>query len=99
MTNSPLFATLALTVATASFGQQSTRSPRPETVNSPTKTLQSEVLISTLAPEELKKQIAAEDGKIEDTSEVARGGPVAAVVRTKGCMKDEAGRCNVNVTL
>ena len=52
---------------------------------------QSEVLISTLPAADLSKQIAAATGTIEHKSEVARGGPVAAVVRTTGCMKDTAG--------
>jgi hypothetical protein len=59
-------------------------------------TLQSEVLISTLPPEDLKKQIAAPSGAIEHKAEVVRGGPVAVVLRTIGCMKDTAGRCNLN---
>lgn len=59
-------------------------------------TLQSEVLVSTLPTEDLKKLIAAPSGPIEHKSEVARGGPVAVVVRTTGCMKDTAGRCTLN---
>jgi len=59
-------------------------------------TLHSEVLVSTLAPAELTKQIAATTGTIEHKSEVARGGPAAAVVRTTGCVKDTAGACAVN---
>jgi hypothetical protein len=58
--------------------------------------LQPEVLVSTLPPADLSKQIASATGTIEHKSEVARGGPVAAVVRTAGCMKDTAGACNVN---
>ena len=38
-------------------------------------------------------------GTLEHKSEVARGGPVAAVVRTTGCMKDTAGACKVNVDI
>ncbi|SRR6266542_3239437 len=99
MNETPFFATLALTIAAVSSAQQSPQSLQPDTLSRPTETLQSEVLISTLPTEDLKKQIAAEGGTIEHKSEVARGGPVAAVVRTTGCMKDMAGRCNVNVTL
>jgi hypothetical protein len=58
--------------------------------------LKSEVLISTLATPELTKQITAEKGTFEHKSEVARGGPVAAVVRATGCAKDTAGTCKVN---
>ncbi len=65
-------------------------------LTSQTETLQSEVLISTLPPAELTKQITATTGTIEHKSEVARGGPVAAVVRTTGCMKDTAGACTIN---
>jgi len=61
-----------------------------------TEKLQSEVLISTLPAADLTKQIAAATGTIEHKSEVARGGPAAAVVRTMGCMKDTAGACKVN---
>ena len=49
-----------------------------------------------IAAAELTKQIAAATGTIEHKSEVARGGPVAAVMRTTGCMKDTAGACKVN---
>ena len=48
-----------------------------------TEKLQSEVLISTLPAADLTKQIAAATGTIEHKSEVARGGPVAAVVRPR----------------
>ena len=61
--------------------------------------LQWEVLISTLPPADLQKQMAAATGTIEHKSEVARGGPVAAVVRTTGCTKDPAGGCTVNVVV
>jgi hypothetical protein len=59
-------------------------------------TLQSEVLITSLATPDLTREITAEIGRIEHKSEVARGGPVAAVVRTAGCQKDSAGNCKVN---
>jgi hypothetical protein len=58
--------------------------------------LQSEVLVSTLPAAELTKQLTAPAGTIEHKSEVARSGPVAAVVRTTGCMKDSSGGCKVN---
>jgi hypothetical protein len=56
----------------------------------------SEVIITTLATPELTKQVTAANGTIDHKSEVARGGPVAAVVRTTGCAKDQAGSCKVN---
>ncbi len=65
-------------------------------LSSQTDKLNSEVLITTLPTIELTKQVTAEKGTIEHKSEVARGGPVAAVVRTTGCMKDAAGACKVN---
>jgi hypothetical protein len=77
-------AALAVALALVASAQQS----RPA---GQTETLQSEVLISTLPAADLSKQIAAATGTIEHKSEVARGGPVAAVVRTTGCMKDTAG--------
>jgi hypothetical protein len=58
--------------------------------------LNSEVIITTLATPELTKQVTAADGTFEHKSEVARGGPVAAVVRTTGCAKDAAGTCKIN---
>ncbi|MGK2935536.1 MAG: hypothetical protein ACSLFE_09890, partial [Gemmatimonadaceae bacterium] len=61
--------------------------------------LQWEVLISTLPPADLAKQLASATGTIEHRSEVARGGPVAAVVRTTGCSKEDAGGCTVNVVV
>ena len=69
---------------------------QPGALSSLTQKLDSEVLITTLATPELTKQVNAESGVIEHKSEVSRGGPVAAVVRTKGCQKDTAGACNVN---
>jgi 5-hydroxyisourate hydrolase-like protein (transthyretin family) len=93
------FATLALTAAAVAFAEPSPQTPRPDSTISPAETLQSEVLISTLPTEDLKKQIAAEGGKIEHKSEVARGGPVAAVVRSTGCLKDTAGQCNINANV
>jgi hypothetical protein len=62
-------------------------------------TLQWEVLISTLPPADLTKQLASATGTIEHRSEVARGEPVAAVVRTTGCTKDPAGGCTVTVVV
>jgi hypothetical protein len=55
--------------------------------------LQSEVLISTLTTAELTKRLATATGIIEHKGEVARGGPVAAVVRMTDCMKDTSGAC------
>ena len=93
------FATLALTTAAISSAQPPPPSQQPDPLTGATETLQSEVLISTLPAEDLKKQMAAEHGKVEHKSEVARGGPVAAVLRATGCMKDTAGRCNINANL
>ena len=89
-----LVATLALALATVSSAQQPPQNPQPDNLTPSTAT-QSEVLISTLAPAELKKQIAAEKGTIEHKSEVERGGPVAVVVRSTDCMKDVEGRCDI----
>jgi hypothetical protein len=99
MSKSLFFATLTLTMAAVSSAQQSPQSPQPDSAMTSTEGLQSEVLISTLPAEDLKKQIAAEDGKIEHKSEVARGGPVAVVVRSTGCMKDDTGHCNINANV
>ena len=101
MKKSLLSAVLAVMVAAVSSAQQSPQGAQSDTVTRATETLQSEILISTLTAEDLKKQMAAEGGKIDDTSEVSRGGPVAVVVRSTGCMKDMAGRCDIsaNVTV
>jgi hypothetical protein len=61
-----------------------------------TQTLQSEVLISSLATADLTREVTAESGQIEHKSEVARGTPVAAVVRAMACQKDSAGTCKIN---
>ena len=93
--NSNLFLpALALGFAAVSFGQQTSIPP-----GSPQGTLHTDVLISTLPSEELKKQLALPDGKIADTSEVVRGGPVAVVIRSTGCTKDEAGHCDINANV
>jgi hypothetical protein len=101
MIKNPFFATLVLTAAAVAFAERSPRNLQPDGPTGSQETLQSEVLISTLPAEELKKQIAAQNGKIEHKSEVARGGPVAVVVRSTGCMKDDTGHCSIsaNVTV
>ena len=87
----------ALAVALALVASaQSRPTGQPGAVTGQPEKLQSEVLISTLPAADLTKQIAAATGTIEHKSEVARGGHVAAVVRTTGCMKDTAGACKVN---
>jgi hypothetical protein len=65
-------------------------------LSSRTATLNSEVIISTLPTAELTKEVMAEHGTIDHKSEVSRGAPVAAVVRTTGCAKDSNGACKVN---
>jgi hypothetical protein len=92
-----LAAALAVAMAPVAFAQQPPPGGQSGTPASPPEGLQTEVLVSTLPAAELSKQIAAATGAIEHKSEVARGGPVAAVVRTTGCMKDTAGACRVNV--
>jgi hypothetical protein len=89
-------AALAVAQASVASAQQSRPTGQPGALTSQTETLQSEVLISTLPAADLTKQVAAATGTIEHKYEVARGGPVAAVVRTTGCMKDTAGACKVN---
>jgi hypothetical protein len=89
-------AALAAALPLVAFAQQ----PPPTSgaaVTSRTADLESEVLISTSPAADLTKLMAAETGKIAHQSEVARGGPVSAVVRTTGCMKDTAGACRINV--
>ena len=68
-------------------------------LSSRTSTLQTEILITTLATAELKTQLETEKGKIEHSSEVGRQGPVAAVVRVPGCQKDKEGVCKVNADI
>ena len=58
--------------------------------------LGSEVLITTMTTADLTKEVMAANGTFDHKSEVARGGPVAAVVRTTGCERDTAGACKVN---
>jgi hypothetical protein len=90
-----LFVALAL-VASA---QQPRPTGQPGAATGQTDKLQSEVIISTLPTSDLTKQITAATGAIEHRSEIARGGPVAAVVRTTGCMKDTAGTCKVSADI
>ena len=94
MNKSLLVATLSVALTAVSSAQQPPQS-QPDTSTRATETLQSEILISTLPTAELTKQIAAEKGAIEHKSEVERGGPVAVVIRSTDCMKDEEGRCNI----
>jgi len=87
--------TLALCVAWigAASAQQT---GQPGALSNKTQQLQSEVLVTTLSTEDLTREVTAENGKIEHKSEVTRGGPVAAVVRTTGCQKESGGTCKVN---
>lgn len=82
--------TLAFTTAAGALAMQG------GALSSKTDKLQSEVLITILPSADLNKQITAENGTFEHKSEVGRGGPVAAVVRVRGCEKDSAGTCKVN---
>jgi hypothetical protein len=92
-------AVLAVALASSAPAQQPRPTDLPAALTSQTGSLQSEVLISTLPTADLMKQITAATGPLEHKSEVARGGPVAAVVRTTGCMKDAASACKVNVDI
>jgi hypothetical protein len=65
-------------------------------LSSKTAKLGTEVLITTMTTADLTKQVMAANGTFEHKSEVTRGGPVAAVVRTAGCERDTAGACKVN---
>ncbi len=96
MKRTPIAAALAVALAVVASAQQSPPAGQPGAVTGQPDTLQSEVLISTLRAADLAKQITAASGTIEHKSEVRRGEPVAAVVRTTGCLKDTAGACKVN---
>lgn len=72
---------------------------QPEGLTSQAEKLKSEVLITTLSTEDLTKQVMADNGTIEHKSEVARGGPVAVVVRAQGCEKGRDGSCQVNADI
>lgn len=85
-------ATLAVAVAATAVAA----SAQTGALTSKTDKLQSEVIVSILPTADLTRQITAEKGTIEHKSEVARGGPVAAVVRVNACQKDSAGTCKVN---
>jgi hypothetical protein len=91
-------AIIALTVCIALTGGVAQQSGQPGALSSQTQRLQSELLISTLATPDLTREITAENGKIEHYSEVARGTPVAAVLRTSGCQR-ETGSCKVNADI
>jgi hypothetical protein len=95
MNGSLFVAALAVMVPLGIYGPYPAQSPRSEQ----TQTLQSEVVISTLSIEDLKKQLAAPGGKVEDKSEVSRAEPVTVIVRATGCMKDEAGQCDINANV
>jgi hypothetical protein len=91
----------ALTALTISLAFTATLASAPQTgqpgaLSNQLQTLQSEVLISSLATTDLTREITAEKGRIEHKSEVSRGGPVAAVVRTSGCQEDGGGSCKIN---
>jgi hypothetical protein len=89
---------LAMALVPGASAQQSPPTGQRGTAPGP-QSLQWEVLISTLPAADLAKQLASATGTIEHRSEVARGGPVAAVVRTTGCTNEPAGGCTVNVVV
>jgi hypothetical protein len=64
-----------------------------------TSPLLAEILISASSIANLPRNIGAEKGSIDHRSEVARGGPVSAVVWTSGCQKDPGGSCSVQADL
>jgi hypothetical protein len=83
---------------TASAGVLARDAAQSGALTSQMQRLQTEVLISNLASSDLDREIAAENGVIEHMSEVARGGPVTAVVRTSGCQK-VGDMCTVNADI
>ncbi len=87
---------IAAIVASSSAAASASLQGQAGALSAQTQKLQSEVLISTLPVPELTKQVTAENGTIEHKSEVARGEPVAAVVRAKGCERDRSDECRVN---
>ena len=89
-------AVLAVALAPVASAGQSRPTSQAGAPIAQTEKLQSEVLISTLPTADLTKQLMTATGTIENKSEVTRGGPLAAVVRTTGCMKDTADACKVN---
>jgi hypothetical protein len=93
-----VFIAAALAVALGPVASMQRVDPTGRSVQIPGEvdTLQAEVLISTLPSGELTKQLSAATGTVEHKSEVARGGPVAVVVRAPGCTKDPAGACKAN---
>jgi len=88
-------ATLALAL-TSFVGTLQAQSGQAGALTSQMEKLQSDVIITTLATPELTRQVTDAKGTFEHKSEVARGGPVAAVVRVPGCQQDSAGACKVN---
>lgn len=86
-------AAVLVTTLTVTLGAQ-TGQPGP--LSSQLPNLQSEIIITILPAAELKTQIMSEKGTFEHKSEVARGGPVAAVLVTRGCEKDAKDTCNMN---
>jgi hypothetical protein len=88
-----VFVSLLLALSTTLSAQQ------PGALSSQTGKLQSELIITILPAADLRTQIMSETGTFEHKSEITRGGPVAAVVRTKACEKDAAGACKVNADI
>lgn len=86
---------LTLPLAFTAIVAAAPQTRQPGGLSTQTQTLRSEILISSLATPDLTREITAERGTFEHKSEVARGGPVAAVVRVPGCQKD-GNSCRVN---
>lgn len=89
-------AALAVALAPAAFAQPPRPAAQPGALTDQMQELHPEVLISTLPAADLTKRLTTATGAIQHEPEVARGEPVAAVVRTTGCVKDTTGACRIN---
>jgi hypothetical protein len=96
MNGTRIAAALAVALAPVVFAQQARPAAQPGALTGQMEELHSEVLISTLPAADLTKRLTTATGTIQHEPEVARGGPVAAVVRTTGCVKDTTGACRIN---
>ena len=87
---------LAAALALALTSTLSAQAGQPGALSGQAEKLQSEIIITILPPAELRTEIMSDTGKFDHKSEVSRGGPVAAVIVTRGCERDAKGACNVN---
>jgi hypothetical protein len=93
---------IILTLITLCFALLPATSPvaaQSGPLSSATQTLDVDLSISTLSAAELKTRLDSPTSVFEHVSEVGRSGPVAAVLRVRGCQSSTPDSCKMNADI